>query len=380
MRHIPAIIILLCFATVASAQQIIRSEVIADTSTGGSIGVGSDGGIVVAGPTMRPSLTDVIPYFAAVGPGGGKHIDRFLPVASTSPSRLLSGPDGGYFLVGLRVNNRLAEIGRLTVLRLDERGEVGATATFGDSLQLLTRPAVRTTVDGGFVVGTTSYVPVNQRGPGFTVRRYTAAGALAWERQYAPDGVAGADAIRELSDGSLAVIGACGGRLAVTKLDASGALLWSRCVGRDSIFTAMADVVERPDGGLLVTAPQGAPTMRPLVMWIDGATGALERDTILAEQGLPKLVERAPNGGYLVGGMGFYLLRRIDERGAVQWALPATLLDANAFELHDLRHLDGNRFAITFGTTNGSIHLAIIGDGPSGVEIIDVRPVEMDLR
>ncbi len=177
-------------------------------------------------------------------------------------------PDGGFILGGASWsgadgNKTSPNLGKsdFWVLRLDSAGNKLWERTFGaagdDDLGV-----VRMTKDGGFILGGTS----DSRTGGdyaydFWLVRIDADGNRLWDT-YIRFGLVGLGALEQTADGGFILGGSTSDFFGywdyvVVRMDASGAVLWSRTFGGDN-YDFFSALLETADGGIILAGYSGS--------------------------------------------------------------------------------------------------------------------------
>lgn len=176
--------------------------------------------------------------------------------------------------------------------------------------------------DGAFISGYTE--SVGPTGTDIFVMRLDASGALLWSRTYGSGGTDRSFSVIATNDGGCAVAGVTGGASVVLKFDMLGVIQWvTTLAGSNPIAYAL---VQDPNGNYLVT---GTYVTGVLLSKLDSLGNELWRRTINpggAEDECQSIIATY-DGGYALGGYtksygqgdwDMYVIK-LDPSGAVEW-------------------------------------------------------------
>lgn len=320
------------------AQELLWSESYRD-SVGGDylrIAEAPDGGFVVVGETTLDRTAVAMHGYLMRTDDHGKLLSDAVLHASlgSGPRFIVPRGDNGYFIVGPGAGYRVG------VATVGATGQVISNATTPDNHDTCLFGSARATIDGGFVVARSSLsFPFAALSVG-SVMKFDRHGGVQWHRKFYSSQFYLARSVRELSDGNIVVVGV--GRdprgtlgVSIILLSERGDSIWSTLITTEHSDDA-SDVVERSDGGLLVAGfsrrnlgslTVGAITLRganeevrPMLVWLNRATGAEERRLTYAFEGQPRQIERAIGGGYLIASRwGGPDVVKVDDNGVVVW-------------------------------------------------------------
>ncbi|MDR3273636.1 MAG: T9SS C-terminal target domain-containing protein [Flavobacteriaceae bacterium] len=239
----------------------------------------SDGGYIVAGSTysndgnVSGNHGNSDGWVVKLNPSGEIDWQKCLGGSSyDSVSSILQTSDGGYIVAGYTLSNdgdvsgNHGNGGDGWVVKLDASGNLLWKKCLGGS-DLDGFYEIQQTSDGGYIVaGSTKSNDGNVSGnhgnsDGWVVR-LDASGNLLWQKCLGGSGEDSVSSIQQTSDGGYIVAGHTesndgdvsgnhgGGDGWVVKLDASGNLLWQKCLGGS--YEDYASICQTSDGGYIV--------------------------------------------------------------------------------------------------------------------------------
>ena len=216
----------------------------------------ADGGFALAGVSTSQSMA-LVKLDAAGVVLWSKQYDTYVD-AIDDLHAVVQTPDGGYALAGSGNNDALGG-GEMLLLKTDAAGELEWSKTY--SIDFFTHEAydVVLTLDGGYALGGDRGGSTNR----FHVLRLDASGAVLWSKGYG-DGQEYATAMVATSDNGFVVVGRTntyglayndGGAVYhdafAVKLDEDGELAWARAFG-DSLTENFLSVAGTSDGGYVM--------------------------------------------------------------------------------------------------------------------------------
>jgi hypothetical protein len=291
---------------------------------------------------------------------------KFWPEMSCSA---ICTNDGGFLVSGY--SYLAAPQYKAALIRLNAQGDTLWTHVYGDSLVSMATDAFQTT-DGGFIFTGVTEIP-----GGFMfeydlyVVKTDSMGTPLWSKKYSGGYNHNPECIKQTSDGGYIV---CGGTQAygagdldlyVMRLDAAGAVLWTRTIG-DADTNYGFSIFQTPDGGFILNGSNvsAGPVYAALLCRIDASgnllwskkypgtrdgyglellsngflltgrsTGTaqnpflIKTDTLgnvlfakkYSSTGPTHSVKKTEDGGYVLTGFGTVIIKT-DSLGAVEWA------------------------------------------------------------
>jgi hypothetical protein len=206
------------------------------------------------------------------------------------------------------------------------------------------------TSDGGYILGgytasSNGDVSQHQGNGDYWIVKVDAAGNLLWEKSYGGSSQDFARSIQQTSDGGYIVAGVTesnDGDVSgyhdqtdawILKLDASGNMIWQRCLGGE-LTEDPCGVVQTSDGGYVVIALSSSHTGDPSNPTMTGdywmvkldASGNISWDQSIDNNGnsdYPMAMKQTTDGGFIVAGTtnGFAdnWIVKLDPLGNVEW-------------------------------------------------------------
>lgn len=295
----------------------------------------SDGGYAMAGYTSSFGAGSNDFYVVKLTGAGALQWTSTTGGANNDEARcIVQTSDGGYAVAGYTSSFGAGSYD-LYVVKLNAAGALQWTRTIGGATDDFGTAVVQTT-DGGLAVAgyTTSYGAGSHD---FYVVKLDALGALQWTRTVGGANAEQAWSIVQTADGGYAVAGytlsygAGDYDFYVVKLDAAGGLLWTSTIGGASLDQAWS-LVQTTDGGYAVagyTTSFGAGNHDFYMMKLDAA-GVLQwtRTVGGALYDLAYSIVQTTDGGYALAGAttsfgtngyDFYVVR-LDGTGMLLWS------------------------------------------------------------
>lgn len=245
-------------------------------------------------------------------------------------SSLIQTSDGGYAVAGT-TNSFGAGLNDMYIIKFNSSGTLQWNKTVGGTSNDNASSIIQT-FDGGFVIAG-STASFGAGGNDFYIIKLDAGGALLWSKTIGGTGSETAYSIIQTSEGGYAVagstasFGAGGNDFFLVKLDVSGTLLWSKTFGGGSSDIA-SSIIQTTDGGYALTGAN----------WLQGGNYILKLDsggnlqwikTVYEVYGGPGYsILQTTDGGYVftgsvhtfgAGGYDFFI-EKIDAGGNYQWS------------------------------------------------------------
>jgi hypothetical protein len=310
----------------------------------------SDGGFVVAGHSFvaggwvfKLDIRGAIEWERTYVPAG--YVDSW-------PVSMDHTKDGGYIIAGYALSETRANGDDAWLLKLDRKGDVQWSQTYGGSGEDFFYSAQQTS-DGGYVAAglTGSFGPgVQYSGETAWVFRLDPNGNVVWDRDYGADE---ADWVQQTSDGEFIVAGTVAiGNLPtadawISKLDTGGNTVWQKTFEL-STNTRGYSVDQTPDGGYILAADSSFHTS--LFIRLDSMGNVLWQRSLSGMH--TEFVRTVSDGGFIIVGRevkGPFLLR-LDSTGDMVWR--KTYGRPGSFLLWAQENRDGGFVAV--GTTLGA--------------------------
>ena len=200
------------------------------TSDGGSIIVGSSGGV----------------YLLKLDAAGNAQWEKFMSFWDTMITYCLFGrqtADGGYIVTAERSTASTCVV---SLLKMDSVGNVQWERAFSNGIFPHGRSVVQTTDGGYLVVGETAPPPLAP--PAFLIKT-DASGDLTWRKSYGTSyGADYAYCVQLTPDGGYVIAGQKDNNAWLFKVNSSGDMLWERTYGTGRIYS----VRQTTDGGFIL--------------------------------------------------------------------------------------------------------------------------------
>jgi hypothetical protein len=240
--------------------------------------------------------------------------------------------DGGFIVAGSTVSSQF--LGQTWLLRLDATGGIvwqKAYGSFSSATPVVPEgPKVKQTLDGGFVVSSSTNVSKNTEAA--WIFKVDQTGNLIWQEAFTGIGNATAFSIDTTFDGGFLVAGATSttrgllvaGSALVLKLDSTGGLMWERTFAGEGNAFAYS-VYHTSDGGAIVsggTSLLGCCELADAwLLKLDAAGNLLWQNKYQDNYSILFSVQETSDGGFVSAGIGNLEIAvlRVDRTGTPIW-------------------------------------------------------------
>jgi len=312
----------LAIAVLGMAPGMASGQTLLTQTTWGGPGAEFTGQIVTAadGSAYAVGLTDSFAVDQFGTPDARIFVVKFAPNGSVTWQRIWNGttirgsghpavalgPDGSVFVTGITQTNG----GDAVLLKFSAAGALLWERTWGGT-QSDGASAVATAADGSVYIGgrTTSFGPSSA---GTFVVKFDGAGALVWQR--ISDNSAGADAVAVSADGSVYAAASVlrGDDLSrfdilIVKMTAAGDQVWRRTYTAGDVVDARGGMASSPDGSIVLAGAiqaqkGGIPTIAPLIVKVDPGGGLVFNRTVAGADAAGAVTVAADDGSIYVAG------------------------------------------------------------------------------